>query len=917
MAGPLLETKIHVPRRRAGQVARPRLLERLDRAAGASAVLVSAPAGFGKTTLVAQWVADRPGSVAWLSLDGRDDEPSTFWRYVVAALRTVAPGVGSDALAQLEQPHGSLEGALSSLLNDLAALDEDVVLVLDDVHLIESPEIHEGMTFLLEHLPARLQLVLASRADPMLPLARLRARGELAEVRAADLRFTDAEASAYLTEAMGLPLSEQDVSTLERRTEGWIAALQLAALSLRDRPDAQAFIADFAGDDRYIVDFLVEEVLQRQTQDVRGFLLHTAVLASLSGPLCDAVTGRDDSRALLEHLDRANLFVVPLDDQRRSYRYHHLFGEVLRARLLDEQPDLVPELHRRASRWYEQGGDRREAVRHALAGADTERAAHLIELELTGLQRDRQEATLRAWIDALPDDVLRARPVLTIAFVGSRLVRGELGGVEEKLQDAERWVAACGDDDARTRPAGMVVVDEERFRAVPGGIAIYRAAQARLRGDVPATVRHARRALDLVAAGDSVERGAASALLALASWTTGDLLTAQRCYAEAMGVFERIGYRSDVAGCAIAAADILLVQGRLRAARDVVEHALGLTLPSGGPPLRGAGDMHVAMSEVLREQGDLDGALERLTASRELGEHLGLPQNPYRWRVAAARLRCAEGDLEGALGLLEEAERVYVGDFSPDVRPVAATRARVLLAAGDLDGALAWARRRELSPDDEVTYLREYEHVTLARILLHRHAAERSARHLTVATSLLTRLRTAALDGGRHGTALELTILMSLARRAAGDRAGAVATLREAVTAGEPEGYVRLFADEGAGLLPLLRELEAGKAGVPQDYVHRLLAACAGELAPPAASGVVPSPGGERLVDPLSERELQVLRLLAGDLDGPGIARELVVSVHTVRTHTKNIYAKLGVNSRRAAVRRAVELHLMPGANRV
>ena len=830
MAGPLLATKTHVPRRRAGQVERDRLLERLDRAADAHVVLVSAPAGFGKTTLVTQWLAARPRPAAWLSLEGRDSEPGVFWRYVVTALRSIAADLGTDALDTLDQPSAPVQAALTSLVNELHTLPAGTVLVLDDYHLIESPEIQAGMAFLLDHLPEQLQLVLCCRADPALPLARMRARGELGEVRAADLRFTGVETAAYLEGTMGLALTEHDVATLESRTEGWIAALQLAALSMRDRPDAAAFIADFAGDDRYVVDFLVEEVLQRQPDGVRSFLLHTSVLSSLSGPVCDAVTGRDDSRAMLESLERDNLFVVPLDDRRRWYRYHHLFGDVLHARLLDEEPGAVAELHRRAGAWYEEAGDRPEAIRHALAGGDVDHAADMIERQLGALQRNRQEATLRRWLDQLPAATIRVRPVLTIAYVGSRLVRGELDGVEERLQDAERWLAEAAGGAAR--PAGMVVADEERFHALPSSVAIYRAAQARLRGDVGTTVVHARRALELVSADDSLERGAATALLGLAQWTSGELETAERSYADAMGVFERLDYRADLAGCAIAAADMLLTMGRLRAANDVLARGLALTTEADGAALRGAADMHVGLSQVLREQDDLDGALHHLVLSRDLGDHLALPQNPYRWRVAMAQLRRAEGDLDGARSLLDEAERVYVGDFSPDVRPVAATRARLQLERGDLDDARRWVRGRGLSPDDDLSYLREYEHVTLARVLLAQHAADRDVRSLGQATALLERLLHAAREGGRQGTALEVLILVVLARRAAGDQAGSRAALHEAVDLAEPEGYVRLFADEGPALAALLRSLEASGADRRRRYVRRLTSATTATVRP-------------------------------------------------------------------------------------
>jgi LuxR family transcriptional regulator, maltose regulon positive regulatory protein len=388
MAGPLLETKLHVPRRRRGLVPRPRLIERLSRASESKLTLVSAPAGFGKTTLLAEWLAAAPErSVAWLSLDQRDNDPLLFWTYVVAALETAAPGVGAGALALLQSPQPPIDAVLATLLNDLSASSDDAVLVLDDYHVIDARDVHDGIAFLLEHLPPQLHLVIASRADPALPLARLRARGQLVEIRAADLRFTPEEAAAYLNDVMGLALTAGDVAALEERTEGWIAALQLAALSLQGRDDVTGFIADFAGDDRYIVDYLADEVLQRQPEHLQHFLLQTSILSRLNGSLCDAVTGQDNGKATLEALDRANLFLVPLDNRRGWYRYHHLFADVLRSRLLDEQPDRVRELHARASDWFEQHGERSEAIGQALAGKDFERAADLVELAIPAMRR--------------------------------------------------------------------------------------------------------------------------------------------------------------------------------------------------------------------------------------------------------------------------------------------------------------------------------------------------------------------------------------------------------------------------------------------------------------------------------------------------------------------------------------------------
>ena len=502
MAGPLLETKLHIPRWRRSLVARPRLSERLSRGAESALTLVSAPAGFGKTTLLAEWLAVAAAgerSVAWLSLDQRDNDPALFWTYVVAALNTGVPGVGSGALSVLQPPQPPNEAGLVALLNDLDAISNDVVLVLDDYHVIDARDVQDGMAFLLEHLPPQIHLVIASRIDPPLPLARLRGRGELAEIRAADLRFTPGEAAAYLNEVMGLVLTAADVAALEGRTEGWIAALQLAALSMQGREDVTAFIDGFAGDDRYIVDYLAEEVLQRQPEHVQHFLLQTSILDRLSGPLCDAVTGQDGGKAKLAALERGNLFLVPLDDRRQWYRYHQLFADVLHARLRDEQPDDVPDLHRRASGWHEQNGEPSEAIRHALAAEDFGRAADLIELAIPAMRRSRQEAAVLGWLELLPDEVVRVRPVLSVGFAGALLAGSEYEGVEARLRDAERWLGgATGIGEGSQAPAAeMVVVDDEEFRRLPAEIELYRAALALVRGDGPGTVRHARRALEL------------------------------------------------------------------------------------------------------------------------------------------------------------------------------------------------------------------------------------------------------------------------------------------------------------------------------------------------------------------------------------------------------------------------------------
>jgi LuxR family maltose regulon positive regulatory protein len=909
-AGPLLETKLYAPRLRRGLVARPWLIERMSRGAESRLTLISAPPGFGKTTLVAEWLAAAPAaerSAAWLSLDQNDNQPVSFWTYLMAALQMVAPGVGARALSLLRGPQPPpVQTVLATLLNELAAVPSDIVLVLDDYHVIDAHDINDAMAFLLEHLPPQIHLVIATRADPSLPLARLRARGELVEIRAADLRFTPQEGATYLNEVMGLGLAAGDVAALEGRTEGWIAALQLAALSMQGRDDVAGFISGFAGDDRYIVDYLVEEVLHRQPEHVQSFLLETSILARMTGPLCDAVTGQDRGRATLEALDRGNLFLVPLDDRRRWYRYHQLFADVLRARLLDERPEVAPELHRRACEWYEQNGDRSEAIRHAMAGGDLARAADLVELAIPAMNRSQQSPKLRQWLEALPDELIRVRPVLSVGYAATLLEGGRVEGVEARLRDAERWLdtTADGRPGPNAPSTAMVVVDEEEFRRLPCSIALYRAAQAMAVGDVAGTMTHARRALDLVGEDDLLRRGAAAGLLGLVSWTTGDLEAAHRSYADCILSQQKAGHVSTVIGCAIVQADIRIAQGRLGDAMRTYERGLQLATQRGAPALRGAADMHVGMSELYRERNDLETAAQHLLVSRELGEENGLSQNPYRSRVAAARIRQAEGDPDGALELLDEAERLYASDFSPDVRPVAAVKARVWIAQGNLSAAWGWARERSLSVADELSYLHEFEHATLARLLLAQGTRDRADDRIAAAIELTQRLLAAAEDGGRKGSAIDILVVQALARHARGDAAGALTSLARAVAVAEPEGYVRVFIDEGPPMAALLK-LAAKERKAP-SYVRRLL----GAVVTAEGRATVEQP----LIEPLSERELEVLRLLDSDLDGPDLARELTVSLATVRSHTRSIYAKLGVNSRRAAVRRAAELGLLPHA---
>jgi LuxR family maltose regulon positive regulatory protein len=602
---------------------------------------------------------------------------------------------------------------------------------------------------------------------------------------------------------------------------------------------------------------------------------------------------------MLAALDRDNLFLVPLDDQRRWYRYHHLFADMLQARLLDERPGEAPELHRRASAWHERAGDTAAAIEHALAAGDADRAAGLVEAAIPATTKERREAQLRRWLEALPEKVFSSRPVLANGYVGALMSTGETRGVEPRLRIAERWADAARAQPAGTLPPGLVVADPAEFRKLPGWISIHRAGLALMSGDVATTMAHGREAIAVLEPDDDLGHGAATALMGLASWRLGQLATAEAAYAETMRRFELVGYVADVLGCAVTRADLQLTLGRLRDAERTYRDALDVAEGQSSAPVRGTPDMHIGLSTVHAERGDLQGAREHLRLAHELGDHLGLPRYPHLWRIAEARVREADGDLAGALTLLDEAERVYDGDFSPDVRPVAAMRARVWTRQGRPELALGWAADRGLSVSDEPDYLREFEHVTLARALL--------AREDRAVAGFLERLLAAAEAGGRLGSLLEILVLRGLALEQRSDIDEAVGAVARALELAEREGYVRTFTDEGPAMATLLSA--AASRGVATAYVARLLRSSGpGRTDPPRRSDVP--------LDPLSERELDVLRLLASELSGPEIARYLVVSLNTVRTHTKNIYAKLGVGSRRAAVQRAEELGLLGRASR-
>ncbi len=912
MSVPILATKLYIPPPRPKAVLRPRLIERLNEglANGRKLTLISAPAGFGKTTLVSEWVAGCDQKVAWLSLDEGDNDPSRFLTYLVAALQPMAANIGEGVLSALHssQPPPT-ESILTALLNEITAIPDHFVLVLDDYHVIDSKAIDEALTFLLEHLPPQMHLVIASREDPPLPLARLRARGQLTELRAADLRFTPEEAAEFLDRMMGLNLSDADIAALEARTEGWIAGLQLAALSMEGRSDTTGFIQAFTGSHHFVLDYLIEEVLQKQPESIQTFLLRTSILDRLCGPLCDAVLGSASAsgQETLEYLERANLFIVPLDNERRWYRYHHLFRDILRQRLGQSlSPAEIAEYHICASLWFEKNGDEAEAFQHAFASGDFGRAAGLAEAAWQGMNGSFQSAAWLGWVKKLPKDVIRVRPVLSTQMGQAFMDAGEPEASEACLQDAEQCLNGSYGE--------MVVADEAQLGPLPAMIALTRAYNAQVQGDLSATVKYAELALQHIPEDDLFRRAQATITLEVTHWTKGDLEPARSALGDWMNSMQKAGNFIFVVASAFAMADILVAQGRLREAVKTNQQAIQLASNHGKDAQHITAHHYLGLALLQHEMGEDAAAAEQLQKAREMGEHTTLVDWSYRWHLAQARLKESGGDLEAALVWLDEARRVYVKTPIPDIRPIEALKAEVYLKQGRLAKAQDWARARGLSADDEISYLGEFEHLTLARVLMAEYQ-RRQARHLILqAIGLLERLLKTAETQTRTGSIIEILLVQALAHQVQGNLPLALASLERALTLAEPEGYVRLFVDEGEPVRLLLLgfreriERQSSGHGHPLfGYVEKLLSAY-------ARAGVkqpTTDPKNPDMIEPLSERELEVLRLVAQGLTNHEISQRLVVALSTVKGHNLRIFGKLQARNRSEAVTRARDLGLL------
>ncbi len=921
---PLLATKLYIPPPRRHQVPRPRLVSRLNRGLERTLTLISAPAGFGKTTLVSEWLqtVEPQPRLTWLSLDEADNEPARFAEYFIAALQRIDPAIGRSA------PHPSATGQspapdipMPHLINDITASPVEFVLVLDDYHLINTPSIHQALTALLNHPPPLMHLVITSRVEPPLPLARLRAKNQLVELNTRHLRFTPAEAEAFLIQVMGLELTTADIANLEMHTEGWITGLQLAALSMQDCSDIPGFIATFTGSHRYVLDYLAEEVLQQQPASVQQFLLQTSILNRLHAPLCEAVTQVDvevDGQEMLAQLEQANLFIIPLDDERRWYRYHHLFADFLRDRLQNQVGTAgLAALHRRAATWYEQHGLVTDAMGHALAVADVQRASRLFEQTGRTLLKRSELSIVQSWLQELPDELIRARPRLSLFHAWAMVFTGQLEKLEAELKAVK---------DTRSGGEGEIAGEYDLSEVdLPGELAAVEATVAYFRRDLPQAAALYRQALTQLPEENLFMRGAVAMSLATAYARYEDLSGAQWAYEQSQQISEASGNLDMAVIASTNLAQLHIERARLFRAAEIYRQALRLTVAQAeqGQLSPVAGRAQVGLGEVLYEWNELAEAttvLEQALATGQQGRDVGTVMACY---LALARLKGAQNEFEAAFELIRAAEAFKEGNNLPSwqVR-LTDCRIRLWLNQGDVGTAARWLSRAQLVPDDHTfddsagypVDLRRLASLTQARLGIAQALAGGAdqAGQIDEALSTLIDMQQTLQNRGKTGRLLEVLLLQALAYRALDNFSRSAAILRAALALAEPAGYVRLFLDFGPALAQLLRRAISREAVASHGaYVDRLLIAFEAETASGRAASQPPSFTPQPLVEPLSERELEILSLIAAGMSNQQIADELIISVGTVKWHLNNIYGKLGVRRRTQAVAHARALKLL------
>jgi LuxR family maltose regulon positive regulatory protein len=908
----LLTTKFFIPSPSHALIPRPRLTAQLSTSLQHKLTLISAPPGFGKTTLLSAWVHSLPSGnphVAWVSLDEADNDPLRFWEYGLTALDNCKPGLCTFLLTFLHTEHSlSVPYLLTALINTLVKQTEQFLLVLDDYHVITEPQVHSSLTYLLEHLPPQLHIILATRADPPLSLPRLRAHDEVFEVRTEQLRCTSEEALAFFTQAMGIPLTSEEIQEVEVRTEGWLAGLQLLALSMRGRTDPSVLLAEVNGTHRYILDYLTDEVLRQQPTALQTFLLRTSILERLYASLCDRVLGQSGSQLVLEQLEQANLFVVALDEQRQWYRYHALFAEALRYRLQQTEGEAVAALHLRASQWYAQQGNLHEAVRHAVSAGDWQRVADLIEPAQAVIWSSHEHATLRRWLEQLPVEVARSRPRLCLAYAKILYLVAPYNPMERWLQDAEtalraRFPAATNGD---AETGALPLAEQREWDDLLGEIASFRAAvTAFTLGDGHAALAFCEEALTHLSPQNLVARAEVAYAKSLAYHALGDIVPAIKSAREATTLAQAEGNISQIVAYTCRTAYSLQLHGKLHEVLQVAQLAAMRGTTSVGLPHAMVSWAYILYADVLREWNRLDEALDLALRGVQLSEQTETIVALYLAYAVLMRVYQAQGEMDAARLAFQKSEAALAQNYSPYRRDIflIAEWVQFWLAGGEVERAIDWAQELVQQPGEQSPLAREREDVARARILL-------AQKRPTEALSLLEPLRVDAEKQKRWSHVIEMKVLQALAHHMRDEEQKALTVLAQAVRLAEPEGYIRRFVDEGAPMAVLLSRLrEQQRKRGPTPYLDTVLAAFRQDGTAHERAGQHTT--AQPLLDPLSARELEVLQLLARGDSNPEIAEVLVLSSQTVKSHVRNILSKLGVKNRVQAVARARALGLL------
>lgn len=894
MFKPLLSTKLLVPAHRTELVSRRHLIEVLDKSLGCKFTVVSAPAGYGKTTLIGEWINQRNIPTAWLSLDENDNDPIRFLSYIIKALQTISPNWGETILDFFQSPQAQInEPLLITLINEISStISDEFIFVLDDYHLVESQKIHEIITFMLNHLPPSMHMVIATRSDPSLPVALLRGRGELIELRQSDLRFTVEEAAEFLNGIKGLQLTNDQIAALATRTEGWISGLQMAAISIQGSESISAFVESFTGSNRYIFDYLIEEILNRQPENIQEFLLHTSILDRLTGDLCNAVMNRPDNQAILDYLDRANLFIVPLDKDRQWYRYHNLFADLLRKQLMQKRPELIRTLHQRAGAWFEKEGLSEDAITHALAARDYDLAALILEQTIPALMGRGEMSLIDKFFGLLPGEMIRSRPILSLQLIWGLAFSGRLEEAEAKLQEIEN------------QP------DIGKSKDVLGNVSLILALIANIRGDMGTAISLAHQADDLLPPESVMIRSMIPYILGNGYLAIGNLIKAELAFEQ----IKQIGIATNNLWTKIVAyhslAQLRKLGGQLKEAQALCEEVIQIATDRGAERYGFLGGIYFELGDVLRERNNLESARKMVVQALESLESWRIPTDLVMGYITLARICLAQADLENADNAIREAQRV-IGQgtiFSVIQKKLDACQIQLWLQQGNLIDASRWADEIEAklnNYDQKKTFdfVSEMEFISLVRVWIARGSKEKVKSSLDKANHLLSRLADSAQESQRFGRLIEIVVLQAIVLDQLGKGDKALETIEKGISLARNNGYVRIFLDEGLSIQRILHR--AQKKGIDLPYMGKLLSEFDNQ------APELPVSTTTALPEPLSDREKEVLKLLPSGMTAGEMAERLIVAKSTIDTHVKHIYSKLGVNRRMDAIQRAKELGLL------